>query len=154
MAEPVTSEELDFDRSVLGVEVEVGMLEVTAEAIQRFNEAVGETNPIFTDADAAKAAGYRDLTAPPTFYAVIRTESGPDPKVTFGSTGFNAGQHCDFGEAVCVGDTITVNKMVADVYAKTGRTGTMVFIVSKTFYRNQFGQKVAEVEQSYVRRNM
>jgi len=150
----VSNETIDFDRSVLGVEQEVGKVEITREQIQAFCEALGETNPLFTDEAAAKAAGYRDLAAPPTFYSVLRTAEGPDPKVKFGTTQFNAGQHCEFGEAICAGDTITARKMVADVYAKTGRTGTMVFTVMKTMFDNQFGQRVATVEQSWVRRNM
>jgi len=146
--------DFEYDKSVVGVEVPVGEYVVTREAIAQFNQAVGETNPLFTDPDAAKSAGYRDLVAPPTFYTVIRTQSGLDPNVQFGSTSFNAGQHCDFGAPICAGDTIKVKAVVSDVYAKTGRTGTMVFIVRQTFYENQMGERVASVEQSTVRRNM
>ena len=41
--------------------------EVGREKIREFAEAVGETNPVFTDPEAAKAFGHSDVIAPPTF---------------------------------------------------------------------------------------
>jgi len=152
--QPTSTEDLEFDRSVLGVEFEVGTTTVTKEGILEFVAALGETNPLFTDEEYAKAHGYRGLVAPPTYYTMIRTSALPDPKVQFGTTQFNAGQHCEFGEPICAGDTISVKAVVSDVYAKTGRTGTMVFTVRKQYYDNQLGQRVTSVEQSWVRRSM
>jgi len=152
--QPTSSEELEFDRSIIGVEFEVGKIEVTKEAILEYAEVLGETNPLFTDEEFAKAQGYRGLVAPPTYYTMIRTSALPDPKVTFGTTQFNAGQHCEFGTPMCAGDVITVKAVVSDVYAKTGRTGTMVFTVRKQTYENQLGEQVTMVEQSWVRRSM
>lgn len=43
---------------------------VTREAIQSFCEAIGERHPLCTDVSYARAAGYRDLVAPPMFAAV------------------------------------------------------------------------------------
>ena len=153
MADNVASNaELEYDRSVVGVEVDVGTFTVTLDEIIAFAQAVGETNPLFSDDEAARRQGFRGVIAPPTFYCVFRLAPGLDPKVTFGNTGFNAGQHCEFPEPVQAGDTITVRAKIADVYAKTGRTGTMVFVVRETSYYNQDGRLVARVEQSQVRR--
>ncbi|MEU2716045.1 MaoC family dehydratase N-terminal domain-containing protein [Streptomyces sp. NPDC007205] len=41
--------------------------EVGREKIREFAEAVGETNPVYTDSEAAKAYGHPDVIAPPTF---------------------------------------------------------------------------------------
>ncbi|MER6952951.1 MULTISPECIES: MaoC family dehydratase N-terminal domain-containing protein [unclassified Streptomyces] len=41
--------------------------EVGREKIREFAEAVGDANPVYTDPDAAKALGYADVIAPPTF---------------------------------------------------------------------------------------
>ncbi|PWS52277.1 hypothetical protein DLE01_06255, partial [Streptomyces sp. FT05W] len=41
--------------------------EVGREKIREFAEAVGDTNPAYTDPEAAKALGYSDVIAPPTF---------------------------------------------------------------------------------------
>jgi acyl dehydratase len=39
---------------------------VDAATIAEFAAAVGATDPVHTDAEAARAAGYRDVVAPPT----------------------------------------------------------------------------------------
>ncbi len=41
--------------------------EVGRELIRHFALAIGDTNPIYHDVEAARAAGHRDLVAPPTF---------------------------------------------------------------------------------------
>jgi acyl dehydratase len=45
--------------------------EVCREKIREFADAIGDSNPVFRDADAAKAAGHPDVIAPPTFPIVI-----------------------------------------------------------------------------------
>ena len=41
--------------------------EVEAERITQYADAVGEPSPVHRDADAARAAGFRDVVAPPMF---------------------------------------------------------------------------------------
>jgi acyl dehydratase len=43
-----------------------GPYPVSAELIAEFATAVGATDPVHTDAEAARAAGYPDVIAPPT----------------------------------------------------------------------------------------
>ena len=51
--------------------------EVSRVKIAEFASAIGDPNPIYRDADAARAAGYPDVIAPPTFPIVISmTSSG------------------------------------------------------------------------------
>ena len=47
-----------------------GAYEVSRAKIRQFAEAVGESSPLCHDVDAARAAGYPDLVAPPTFAVV------------------------------------------------------------------------------------
>jgi len=48
-----------------------GPYAVDAATIVAFADAVGSTDPVHRDADAARAAGYRDVIAPPTFAVTI-----------------------------------------------------------------------------------
>ena len=51
---------------------------VGREKIREYAAAVGETNPLHHDLDAARAAGYADLVAPPMFAVVYAGRSvGP-----------------------------------------------------------------------------
>ncbi len=154
MAEVDPTDAIDFDRSVIGVDYDIGSHEVTEEQVLGFAQAIGETNPLYTDKEAAAKGPHGALIAPPAYYTSIRLETGPDPKVNFGTTSFNASQHCEFYEPMKVGDTISAKEQISHVYAKTGRTGTLVFTVRKTTYTNQHGREVTMVESSNVLRDM
>lgn len=50
--------------------------QVGREKVREFARAIGESSPLCTDIDAARAAGYSDVVAPPTFAIVISMEAG------------------------------------------------------------------------------
>lgn len=147
-------ETLDYDRSVVGVEIDVGTHVVSREHIKAYARAVGETNPLYLDDEAASAGPYGTIIAPPLYYNMLKLEPGLDPKVVFGTTGFDAGQHVEFFEPIRADDTISATTQVSSVYAKTGRTGTMVFTVRQTTFTNQDGQKNIVMERMNVRRDI
>ncbi|GGM52193.1 UPF0336 protein [Longimycelium tulufanense] len=45
--------------------------EVGREKIREFADAIGDDNPLYRDPEAARAAGYPDVIAPPTFAVVL-----------------------------------------------------------------------------------
>lgn len=55
-----------------------GPYAVTAADIAAFAAAVGASDPIHSDADAARAAGYADVVAPPTFIVTIEQQCNRD----------------------------------------------------------------------------
>jgi acyl dehydratase len=48
-----------------------GPYAVDAASLAAFAEAVGATDPVHTSGEAARAAGYRDVVAPPTFAVTL-----------------------------------------------------------------------------------
>ncbi len=145
--------ELEYDRSLYGKEHLAGPFEVTKELIQSFTRSVGETNPVFTDEDAARAAGYRGLVAPPTLCTVlVHRVSLPSINLKFGKMQVHAGQRVQPRAPIVAGDQVTASSHLKDVYAKTGRSGIMVFIVWETTFRNQNGEVVADVQESFATR--
>ena len=64
----------------------------------------------------------------------------------------HAGQRVQPIAPVYAGDQLTASSHLKDVYAKTGRSGIMVFVVWETTFRNQHGDVVAEVQESFARR--
>lgn len=50
--------------------------QVGREKVREFARAIGESSPLCSDIDAARAAGYSDVVAPPTFAIVISMEAG------------------------------------------------------------------------------
>ncbi len=147
--------ELDYDRSLYGKEFQAGPFFVTEETIRAFCQSIGDTGPVFNDKSTAREAGYQGLgsMAPPTFCTLfVHQVELPSINLKFGRSRFHAGQRVQSRRAIVVGDSLTASSRLKEVYPKTGRSGTMVFIVWETTFRNQRGEIVAEVQESFAAR--
>jgi acyl dehydratase len=110
--------------------------EVGLEKIREYAHAVGETNPVYHDREAALSAGFRGVVAPPMFCVVYSARAmGPavlDPDVGINLAAMVHGsQEFQWGEPVCAGDVITTTPRLTDVYEKDGR-GYYVFLSEST----------------------
>ncbi len=145
--------DLDYDRSLYGVEHQAGPFEVTSEMVHGFSESIGETGAIYNDEAAAKAAGYSGVVAPPNLCTLfVRHVELPDIKLKFGRSRFHAGQRVQPRGSIVAGDSLSASSHLKEVYPKTGRSGTMVFVVWETTFRNQNDQVVADVQESFAAR--
>ena len=145
--------EIVFDRSLLGVDHEIGSFQVTKEMIVKFAHSTGETNPVYLDDETGEASEYGSIIAPPTFCNMfVSGVSRPDIKLEFGDVSLFAGQAIKCVGPVKPGDTLFAKTRLKDVYAKTGRSGKMVFQVWETSFANQNDETVASVQESFVRR--
>jgi acyl dehydratase len=145
---------LEYDTSWIGKEFDRYTYQVTKEEIVEFAQAIGETNPLYTDEAYAKTTPYGGLIAPPTFSVVFRSRANmPDLQLNYGKRGFDGGKECLFYTPVRPGDIITGVDRIAEVYEKTGRSGSMIFIVRESELTNQRGEKVAIIRQSLIRRD-
>jgi acyl dehydratase len=61
-----------LNRSLIGKEYPALSLKVERDHVDRFAEAVGEDEAVFRDAAAARAAGYPEQLAPPTFVTTMQ----------------------------------------------------------------------------------
>jgi acyl dehydratase len=117
--------------------------EVGKEKIAEYARAVGEDNPVYFDREQARAAGFRDIPAPPMFAVVYAMGSvgpglfDPDVGINF-SMMVHGGQEFAWGEPVCSGDTISTSTTVKDIFEKDGKG----FYVFESVSTNQLGQEV------------
>jgi acyl dehydratase len=117
--------------------------EVGLEKIREYSNAVGETEPVHHDRDAAKGAGFRDVVAPPMF-AVVYSAPAMGPAILDPELGINlmmmlhGSQEFMWGEPVCAGDSITTTATVKDLYDKDDKE----FYVFESVSENQDGQEV------------
>ncbi len=65
-----------IDKQFIGYEVPPTLWDVEKGRIRFFAEVIGATDPIYFDASAAQAAGYRNVVAPPTFIFGAESDSG------------------------------------------------------------------------------
>jgi acyl dehydratase len=116
---------------------------VGREKVREYALAVGETNPLHLDVEAARAAGHRDVVAPPMFAVVYSAPAmGPaifDPDVAIDFARMvHGGQELVWGPLVVAGDEITTTARVKEIYERTG----MGFYVFETESVNQDGDTV------------
>jgi len=60
--------------------------------------------------------------------------------------GFDGGKCVTVHAPVRAGDRLTAKSSIADIYEKTGRSGTMIFIVHRMVFTNAAGEKVSTVD--------
>ena len=65
-----------IDRTWIGQELPESVLPIERTRLQFFAKATGETRAEYLDVAAARAAGYADLPAPPTFLFAAELDSG------------------------------------------------------------------------------
>ena len=117
--------------------------EVGSEKIREYARAIGEESPLCDDREAARAAGLRDVMAPPMF-AVVYSAGAMAPAILDPEVGINfalmvhGGQEFVWGEPVCAGDTIETVAECKDIYEKDGKG----FYVFETVSTNQDGAEV------------
>ena len=145
-----------IDSQWIGHPLPASVLPIERSRLQFFAKAIGEDDPIYLDADAARRAGYRDIPAPPTFLFAAELDSGaldqllatlgiPLSKLLHGEQGFT------YHRAACVGDTVTVRSTISDIYSKKG--GALEFVVKTSRATNQDDELVAELRTVMVCRN-
>ena len=129
--------------TAVGKEFAPAVYEVGREKIREYADAVGYDNPVHHDREAARAAGFRDVVAPPMFVVVYSAPAmGPaifDPEVGINfATMVHGGQEFVWGEPVVSGDVISTTTEVKDVFEKGGKG----FYVFESVSTNQDGQEV------------
>jgi acyl dehydratase len=134
---------MPVDTKAAGKSYEPKVYAVGREKVREYANAVGETNPVHLDLEAARAAGYADVVAPPMFAVVY---SGPamapailDPEVGINfATMVHGGQEFAWGEPACSGDEITTTPKCLEIYEKDGKG----FYVFESVSVNQDGEQV------------
>ncbi len=137
----------DMKAKWIGVEFDEAKFQVSEQEIRDFAIACGETEPKFTDSSDP------DFQAPPTFTAklISRGKQMPAlfPRIDGG--GFDAGKRVEVRAPLRPGDTLVGRSRIADIYEKTGRSGSMIFIVHQMEFRNQRDELVSIVDWRMVR---
>ena len=126
--------------------------------IKEFVNAIGDDHAVHTDPDAAKAAGYRDVIAPPTYLTVMDNWSGPDFEDRCRELEIDplkvlhAEQAYEYLADIYPGDELTETSKVTEVSEKEGKTGRLLFIVMEKSYKRK-NETVAICRTTTVVRN-
>ncbi|MDX6638643.1 MAG: hypothetical protein QOJ01_2154 [Solirubrobacterales bacterium] len=129
--------------------------DVDAERIAQYADAVGEPSPVHRDADAARAAGFRNAVAPPMFAVVYSAPAmgpalfDPDVEMNFAAM-VHGGQAFEWGEPVCAGDTITTAVTCRSIEERDGKG----FYVFESVSTNQDGRETVKATWTNIVRGV
>ncbi|MCO1656416.1 MaoC family dehydratase N-terminal domain-containing protein [Pseudonocardia sp. S2-4] len=148
-----------MDPSVVGRVLPEREVEVERGRLRSFALAIGETDAVYTDLDAARTAGHPDLPVPPTFLFGVGLGRGPEQD--FGwiaelGVDLRAVLHGDqaftYHALAHAGDTLTLAPRIADVFSRKG--GALQFLVRETAVRRTDGDPVADLRETLVVRGI
>ncbi|WP_414935970.1 MaoC family dehydratase N-terminal domain-containing protein [Amycolatopsis sp. cmx-11-51] len=99
--------------------------EVSREKIREFADALGDANPLYLDAEAAKAAGHPDVIAPPTFLTIINLASinaiVTDPELGLDySRMVHGDQRFTYARPVHAGDVLSLTTHIDNIMTRAG----------------------------------
>jgi N-terminal half of MaoC dehydratase len=116
--------------------------EVERTGVRMWARAVGLSDPVFYDEEAARARGFSGLPAPPGFVGVPRwrpdlPEPGPPirglhPELT---RSLNGGTEFVYRMPIVAGDELVAVTRIVDIKQRTGSLGRMLIISRETTYR-------------------
>ncbi|HEY3682724.1 MAG TPA: MaoC family dehydratase N-terminal domain-containing protein [Streptosporangiaceae bacterium] len=138
-----------------------------AVTIGRYALTIGATDPVHHDRDAARAAGYADVVAPPNLLAAIfewgaGTEPGglgPDgtpsraDQAGDGLRAMGAGEEMEILAPAVAGMEIVEDESLDAVVAKDTRGGPCVFVTTLHVFRTPDGTVLNRNRRTVVRRD-
>jgi acyl dehydratase len=158
----------DAARAMIGSELSTVQGIVVKKEFQRFAAAVRDRNPLYFDAEYARAHGYRDVVMPPMYLSQITVgvadldDLRPDgiPNANLGKViplhktprRMAGGENVTFHQPIYDGDVITAVRVLEKMEQKSGRSGSFVLSTSRTTYTRADGELVAEATMTTIYR--
>ena len=145
-----------IDRKYIGYTLPPFEVLVEKGRLKFFAKSIGQTDPVYTDDEAARDAGHPALPVPPTFLFCLEMEA-PDPAAIRNLLGMDyrrllhGEQGFVYERMAYAGDVLTFEQRVDDIYDK--KNGALEFVVRLTQVTNQHGQAVAQLRTVSVLRN-
>ena len=149
MADGAASQE-DVLKGIIGQPTGKAKVVVERGPVTHFAEAVLSTSPIYRNPEAAKAAGFDAIPAPPTWpfamefagkFEEIQPADAPagnplmtavGPLIAKGGLILHGEQEFIYHRPIEVGDVLESQGQIVDAYQKESKGKTMTFIVQET----------------------
>jgi len=159
------------DTSVKGKPIPGGRVVLERGPAANFAKALTDTNPVYQDPEAARAAGFDNLPVAPTYpfawshagaFPEIQPDNAgaPNPMHEVMSSLYGAGglilhgeQEFEYHRTPQVGDDLVSEGRIADVYEKESKGRTMTFIVTETVWKDaKSGDQVVTARFNLIHR--
>lgn len=157
---------------VVGMSTGKSVITIERGPVTAFATAVTESSPVYKDAAAAKTAGFDSIPVPPTYFFSAAGHFGAFPEdqpadavpgrnplmevigglMAKGGMVLHGEEEFTYHAPVVVGDRITSEGKVVDLYEKASGERTMTFLVTENEYRNQRGELVLTARMNLIHR--
>ena len=118
-------------------------------AVRKFAEAIGDPNPLYENAAAAKGSRYGRLLAPPTFPRTF--DYGHVPDLRLPDAGLIHGEfRISYGRPLFVGDEVFCRVALKDSYDKQSRSGLLGFLFFERVGETRDGGRVFTMNDTVV----
>ncbi len=127
--------------------------QVSRVKIAEFADAIGDPSALYRDSAVARAAGYRDIIAPPTFPIVI-TMAASGQAIRDPGLGVNYAmvvhgeQRFEYSRPIKAGDVLTAEVTISAIR----QAGTNVLVTSQTVVRTVDGEHVCTAHSTLAER--
>ena len=117
--------------------------EVSRVKIADFADAIGDRNPLYRDREAAQAAGYPDVIAPPTFPIVV-TMAANRSAIADPGLGLNYAmvvhgeQRFTYSRPLRAGDVVTAQSTISSIRS----AGSLTMVTTETVINTVAGEHV------------
>ncbi|MCL4293457.1 MAG: MaoC family dehydratase [Acidimicrobiia bacterium] len=148
-----------------------GTVVVERSALENFARSLHDENPLYHDADAAEAAGFAGVPAPPTYaFAAQNWGKWQELQPSDGSIAdhpvsaimgrlmagggliLHGEQAFTYHRPLTAGEELHYEGVVRDVYEKTSKDRLMTFIVVEDTFRDAAGEPVVTSTMNLIHR--
>jgi acyl dehydratase len=163
---------MTVDRSLIGRPTGSSSVVVERGPVTAFAKAVMDDNPIYESREAARAAGFDDIPAPPiyAFSAMGFWGTFPEDQPADANPGTNpmmeiigglmkqggmvlhGEQEFEYHRPLVVGERVHGEGKVVDIYEKESKGRTMTFVVTENVYRDDAGDPVLTTRMNLIHR--
>lgn len=146
-----------IDRNYIGHQFPPYTSLIEAGRVRLYCQSIGETALIHSDTNFARNAGYRNIVAPLTFPTAVSMDS-PNPRRVIELLDIDLArilhgeEHYDYFAPICVGDEITTESKITDIYEK--KNGFLEFVILELNMRNQLDEPVCKIRRTFVLRHV
>ncbi|MCK9544136.1 MAG: MaoC family dehydratase N-terminal domain-containing protein [Novosphingobium sp.] len=151
--------------SIVGTSTEPRRGLVTAYDIRKFATGIDDPDPLYTDPEAARAAGYADVISPPLFNAAVlrptpfregflndgQYETTAPPGLTHLQT-MLAGQRWEIVRPSVAGEEIQEVFTTKSITEKQGKTGPIVFVEKESVVSTRDGEVIERYGSTLILR--
>ncbi|HEY3723424.1 MAG TPA: MaoC family dehydratase N-terminal domain-containing protein [Acidimicrobiia bacterium] len=146
---------MTVDTSAIGKATGAWKVTVERGPVSTFAAALQDSNPIYRDVNRARAAGFDNIPAPPTFtfamsfWGSFTEEQPPDPTgganpmhtimgelFAKGALVLHGEQEFEYHRPVEVGDVLVGEGRIKDLYEKETDSAHMTFVVMQTQWKD------------------